>query len=157
MSEYVCALSGVEADEEDLVTGGEDDLDDLPVGWTKITIQRRLLNPRWIEVQQAKEALVEVTLSQIPEEAREQMRPLISVQVDAQFAALEASIEEFVTDSDEVYVAPPESDKMLATEYFDIRDRLGLSNENFGGEDDGEDEDEDADEEAADEEEEEGR
>jgi hypothetical protein len=134
MSEYVCALSGVEADENDLVEGG-DDLEDLPVGWTKITVQRRLLNPRWYEVQQAKAALVEVTLAQIPEEAREQMRPLITVQVDAQFAALEASIDEYVVDSDEVYVAPPESDKALAAEYFDIRDRLGLSNEDFGSED----------------------
>lgn len=135
MSEYVCALSGVEADEEDLVADAEDDLSDLPVGWTKITIQRRLINPRWVEVQQAKEALVEVTLSQIPEEARDQMRPLISVQVDAQFAALEANIDEFVTDTDEVFVAPPETDKALAAEYFDIRDRLGLPNDTFGGED----------------------
>ena len=89
MSDYVCALSGVEADDTELVEGS-DDLGDLPVGWTKITVQRRLLNPRWYEVQQAKGALVEVTLSQLPEEMREQMRPLITVQVDAQFAALEA-------------------------------------------------------------------
>lgn len=136
MSEYVCALSGVEADEDDLVVDAEDDLSDLPVGWSRITIERRLLNPRWLEVQQAKEALVEVTLSQLPEEAREQMRPLVTVQVDAQFAALESSIEEYVTDTDEVFVAPPETDKALAAEYFEIRDRLGLSNDAFGGEDD---------------------
>ncbi|MEY2983318.1 MAG: hypothetical protein RL562_3545, partial [Planctomycetota bacterium] len=36
MSEYVCALSGVEADEDDLVVGSDDELSDLPVGWTKI-------------------------------------------------------------------------------------------------------------------------
>lgn len=135
MSDYVCALSGAEANEDDLVEGADDDLSDLPVGWTKITVQRRLLNPRWLEVQQAKEALVEVTLMQLPEEARDQMRPLITVQVDAQFAALEATIEEYTTDTDEVYVAPPESDKALAAEYFDIRERLGLSNEGFGEED----------------------
>jgi len=34
-------------------------------------------------------------------------------------------------------VAPPETDKALATEYFEIRDRLGLSNEGFGGDDEG--------------------
>ena len=147
MSEYECALSGVEADEDDLVAGVDDDLADLPVGWTKITVQRRLFNPRWLEVQQAKEALVEVTLAQLPEEAREQMRPLITVQVDAQFAALEASIEEYITDTDEVYVAPPETDKALATEYFEIRDRLGLSNEGFGGGDDEGSADEDGEEE----------
>ena len=131
MSEYVCTISGVEADEEDLVEGS-DDLGDMPVGWTKVTLQRRMYNPRWLEVQQAKEALVEVTLSQLPEEAREQMRPLISIQVDAQFAALEASIEEFALEEEEIFVSPPESDKALAAEYFEIRDRLGLSNEGFG-------------------------
>jgi hypothetical protein len=54
MSEYVCALSGVEADEDDLVESTDDDLSDLPVGWTKITVQRRLISPRWLEVQDAK-------------------------------------------------------------------------------------------------------
>ena len=137
MSEYVCTISGVEADEEDLVEGS-DDLGDMPVGWTKITVQRRLYNPRWLEVRQAKEALVEVTLAQLPEEARDQMRPLVSSQVDAQFAALEASIEEFVLDEEEIFVAPPESDKALAAEYFEIRDRLGLSNEGFGDDTDSE-------------------
>lgn len=142
MSEYVCALSGAEADEEDLVEDADDELSDLPVGWTKITVQRRMLNARWLEVQQAKEALVEVTLAQIPEEAREQMRPLITVQVDAQFAALEATIEEYTVEEEEVFVAPPESDKALAAEYFEIRERLGLSNDSFGGDDaeDGEEE-----------------
>lgn len=134
MSEYVCGISGVEADEEDLIESS-DDLGDMPIGWTKITLQRRLYNPRWLEVRQAKEALVEVTLSQLPEEARDQMRPLIAIQVDAQFAALEASIEEFVIDEEEVFVAPPESDKALAAEYFEIRDRLGLTNDVFGEDD----------------------
>ena len=142
MSEYVCSLSGAEADEDDLVDGVDDSLADLPVGWTKITIQRRMINARWVEVQQAKEALVEVTLAQIPEEARDQMRPLITVQVDAQFAALETTIDEHTVEEEEVFVAPPESDKALATEYFEIRERLGLSNEGFGGDDaeDGEEE-----------------
>jgi hypothetical protein len=134
MSEYVCGISGVEADEEAFIEGS-DDLGDMPVGWTKITLQRRLYNPRWLEIRQAKEALVEVTLSQLPEEARDQMRPLIAIQVDAQFAALEASVEEFVIDEEEVFVAPPESDKALAAEYFEVRDRLGLTNDVFGEDD----------------------
>lgn len=139
MSEYVCTISGVEADDEELVEGS-DDLGDMPVGWTKITLRRRLYNPRWLEVRQAKEALVEVTLSQLPEEAREQMHPLVSIQVDAQFAALEANIEEFVLEEEDVFVAPPESDKALAAEYFEIRDRLGLTNEGFGESDNVEEE-----------------
>jgi hypothetical protein len=130
-NEYVCALSGVEAEDEDLVLGGEDEVGDLPVGWSRITIQRRTVNPRWTEIQQGKAAMVEVTLMQIPEEAREQMRPLITLQVDAQFAALEGGTEEFTTEDEVFFVAPPESDKALAAEYFELRDRFGLSNEAF--------------------------
>ena len=129
-SEYVCALSGVEADEADLVTA-DDDGGDLPLGWSRITIQRRVANPRWNEVQQGKAAVVELTLMQIPEEAREQMRPLIAIQVDAQFAALEDATEEYLLDEEVVFVAPPESDKALAKEYLEIRDRFGLPNEAF--------------------------
>jgi hypothetical protein len=137
-SDYVCALSGVEPDDDDLVEAS----DDLPVGWTRVTFERRLPNPRYIEIQQAKAALVEVTLGQIPEEAREQMRALVAVQVDAQFAALEASTEEWELDEEVVFVAPPETDAALATEYLELRDRFGLSNEGFGtgDEDDTEDE-----------------
>lgn len=136
-SDYVCALSGVEPDDDDLVEA----TDDLPVGWTRITFQRRLPNPRYEEIQQAKAALVEVTLGQIPEEAREQMRPLVAVQVDAQFAALEANTEEWVMDEEVIFVAPPETDAALASEYLELRDRFGLSNEGFKVDDEDETED----------------
>lgn len=136
-SDYVCALSGVEPDDDDLVEA----TDDLPVGWTRITFQRRLPNPRYEEIQQAKAALVEVTLGQIPEEAREQMRPLVAVQVDAQFAALEANTEEWVMDEEVIFVAPPETDAALASEYLELRDRFSLSNEGFKVDDEDETED----------------
>ena len=136
-SDYVCALSGVEPDDEDLVEAS----DDLPVGWTRITFQRRLPNPRYEEIQQAKAALVEVTLGQIPEEAREQMRPLVAVQVDAQFAALEANTEEWVMEEEVIFVAPPETDAALASEYLELRDRFSLSNEGFKVDDEDETED----------------
>jgi hypothetical protein len=134
MSEYVCALSGVEPDDDDIVES-DDGAGDLPVGWTKVTFQRRLPNARFTEIQQAKAALVEVTLGQIPEEARDQMRPLVAVQVDAQFAALEANTDEWVLDEEVVFVAPPETDAALATEYLELRDRFGLSNDGFKADD----------------------
>ena len=150
MTEYVCSLSGVEAEAEDVVDDAQDSLGDLPVGWTKVTFQRRLMNPRWDEIQQAKDLLVQAALEQIPEEARENAAPVVEIQIDAQFAALEASFRaavgpvfsdfvrnarlanplSFVEQSrliDEVvYVAPPELDRALASEFYSVRDRLGL-------------------------------
>jgi len=141
MSEYVCALSGVEADDETLVEA-EDGAGELPEGWTKITFQRRVPNPRYLEIQQAKGALVEVTLSQIPEEARGQMRPLVAVQVDAQFAALESNTDEWILDEEVVYVSSPEADAAVATEYLELRDRFGLSNEGLKADEDTDEEQE---------------
>lgn len=70
--EYECAISGQVEDaglEEDA-----DGLDDLPVGWTKITFHRRAWNPKWQTIQAVKEAGVETMLQSIPEEYREEQR-----------------------------------------------------------------------------------
>lgn len=130
MSEYVCALSGTEADEDALVES-TDEAGSLPEGWTKVTFQRRVLNPRWFDIQNAKEALVEVTLSQIPEEAREQMRPLVTIQIDAQFAALEGNVDEYLLEEETVFVSPPQDDEAVAAEFMELRERFGLSNAAF--------------------------
>jgi hypothetical protein len=126
MTEYVCSLSGVEAEDDELLEDGDDALGDMPLGWTKVTFQRRLMNPRWEEIQQAKEALVQVALSQVPEEAREQAAPVVAMQIDAQFAALESNTDRYVVFDETIYVAPPELDRALAAEFYSVRDRLGL-------------------------------
>lgn len=128
--EYVCALSGAEA-EEDALVESTDEAGSLPVGWTKVTFQRRVVNPRWFDIQNAKEALVEVTLSQIPEEAREQMRPLVTIQIDAQFAALEGNVDAFLLEEETVFVSSPQEDEAVATEFMELRERFGLSNDAF--------------------------
>jgi hypothetical protein len=124
-TEYVCSLSGVEADDTEVLEGS-DDLGAMPVGWTRVTFQRRLINPRWEEIQQGKEALINVALSQVPEEHREDARVLIALQIDAQFATLEAGTDRYAVYDEVIYVAPPELDRTLATEFFSIRERLGL-------------------------------
>lgn len=123
MTEYECALSGEVAEKADLIV---DEDDDLPVGWTRITIERRTINPRWVYVQNVKAALVEAALMQVPEEAREQMYPLMAMQIEAQFAALEAQTEQYEIVPEVVFVAPVESDEQLATEYNEIRAKFGL-------------------------------
>lgn len=126
MTEFICSLSGVEAEEEELIDDAEDSLGAMPVGWTKVTFQRRLTNPRWEDIQQGKEALVQVAMSQIPEESREAALPVVTLQIDAQFAALEAQTEPYVVFDEVIYIAPPEMDRALAAEFYSVRDRLGL-------------------------------
>jgi hypothetical protein len=127
MSEYVCALSGAECDEDDLVMDDNGDgLGDLPLGWTRLTLARRVLNPRYEQIQLAKRALVDAALSQMPEEVREQTRPLVAIQIDAQFAALEQSVDEYDTVVETVFISPPEDSKIIAKEFFGLRESLGL-------------------------------
>ena len=84
------------------------------------------MNPRWEEIRQGKEVLVETALSQVPEENKEAARVLVTLQIDAQFVALEAATERYVTYDEVIYVAPPELDRALASEFFSVRERLGL-------------------------------
>lgn len=118
MSEYECALSG---------EVGDDEMGEMPLGWTTITLERKLPNPEWMEIQQAKAALVEATLAQMPEEAREIMRPLVAIQIRAQFAALEADTDEFEMTTEVVHISSPERDAQVMSAYNEIRERLGLA------------------------------
>ena len=125
---FICSLSGVEAPETEILP---DDLADglglLPVGWTRITIERRLPAPEWQEIQQVKSIMAEAASQQLPKDQQipEAIRA-IQIQVAAQFASLEANLSPFSNMKEVLFLAPPELDPALATEFFDIRDRLGL-------------------------------
>ena len=124
---FTCALSGVEAASEEVLPDAyADDLGLMPAGWTRITVERRLPNPEYAEVQQVKGGMVEAMLQQIPEDDRPEAHRAVALQVAAQFAALEAELEVFVNMSEVIFVAPPEWDAVMAREFFDIRRRLGL-------------------------------
>ena len=126
MSELVCALSGEEPDTETLVEDENDEFDGMPEGWTKITFERRYLNPRVREIRQAKRMLVNAALSQMPEEAREDMLPFVTIQIDAQFAALEQATPDFLVERESVYVSDPADNRLVAEEYNNLRSTLGL-------------------------------
>ena len=136
MTEFECALSGEVTDAE---TGTE-----IPVGWTRVTIERRIPSFRWEEIQRGKATMIQASLTQLPEEAREVMLPLIALEMDARFAALEATVEEWETITEVVFISPPERDALVMNEYNQIRDKLGLDLLEL---DSDEDEDEDLDEE----------
>ena len=122
MSDFECALTGrmaeaVEADDRD-------GMKDLPAGWTKITISRRQVNPRWAMLMQVQNAMIEGALSQVPPELQEIQRIVISSQVEAQFHMLMKDTPTYVADvEDEVYI----SDSAEVTDTMnEIREMLGL-------------------------------
>ena len=141
MSEFVCALTGEEAEPQDLVEG-DADFDGMPLGWTRVTIERRTLNPRFVEVMQAKRMLVQAALSQMPEEARPSMAALVGIQIDAQFAALVDLTPEHAVERDTIYISDPADNTVLAREWNGMRDTLGLASVELEDENENEDDEE---------------
>lgn len=100
MSEFECALTGVV--ESGAEASSADGLDTLPVGWVKITIARRTYNPKWLMIQQVKEAMIEGLMSQMPADLPEVQRYAVVMQVEAQFHGLEKDTPMYVKDVDDV-------------------------------------------------------
>ena len=123
MSEYVCAFTGEEAEEEEI----DNDSDDgLPSGWTRITIERRRVTDKWTAIQQTKYALVEAAMQQIPEEHRDANRPLLEIQIEAQFAFLESTVSKYETETEIVYVSPVEGSPEVLKAYNSVREAFGI-------------------------------
>lgn len=127
-----CALSGLLAGEDALeeVASVDDEASGLPVGWTQVTITRRLPNPNHETVQAAKLATFQGLLSQIPKKSRKQYSEIVALQVEAQFAALEdrPGNQPTVLDTVTVFLASPDEDPSgeLGTALDDLAESLGL-------------------------------
>ena len=78
--EIYCTLSGLVPTDDDFL-----DLEDplaQPIGWTKITIQRAMVNPRWELLQKVKEAQVQQLQEQIQDtQERESLKDVLELQV----------------------------------------------------------------------------
>tara|TARA_R110000824_G_scaffold88919_2_gene218394 strand:+ start:9 stop:473 length:465 start_codon:yes stop_codon:yes gene_type:complete len=125
---FVCSLSGVTAPETDIEEArgfGEG----TPDGWVKITIQRYFLNPKWGAIQQVKAGLFNQLIEQIPEEDREVAAINVALQIEAQYASLEDQTDKFVQEEEDIFIAPPESDSAIFTEYNKLRALMGLEAE----------------------------
>ena len=121
---YECAISGVE---EEASVEASAPLGGLPLGWFKITFIRQVMNPKWIAIQQLKEAMTTNVLNQIPKaEDREIQQVAVTLQVEAQFAALEAATPKYLTQEEVVYTAPPEAEEAICDVFNEIREPLGL-------------------------------
>ena len=122
--EYECAVSGLTADGETLIT--KDELGTLPRGWTKITIERREYNTKYAAVQDLKAAMVDNIVKQFPEEQRDLQALAISLQVEAQFQGVIAATPEWTAVKEVVYLAPGESSSDLRKVINDLRETLDL-------------------------------
>jgi len=126
--EYECALSGVT--EEGGMSFADDGLGDCPPGWVQVTMKRRLINPKYMAIQQTKENLVALSMQQISgnvsEEVKQVQRTMMEIQVEAQFHAVEAETPPFLTYEEKVFIAPPETNSDLLEAFNEVREGIGL-------------------------------
>ena len=128
--DYYCVLSGLSPQ----VIGEDegDDLADMPNGWLKITIQRRYENPQWQMIQQIKQASMDQMMAQIPEDQQDdEVKEAVSLQIEAQYVALEDRIGRYIVDEEVRYIADPSQSEAIATETKALFDKLELDFADF--------------------------
>jgi len=127
--EYTCCLSGVRPEEEELSIPTSDDLGDIPVGWSRITIQTRVPNPHWLNIQKIKKDLVDELLLQVDDEKKDQARQIMFYQVEAQYASLEAQTSPYFIDERVCFVSNPQTSEQVKEEFDLLLERLDLVEE----------------------------
>ena len=143
--EYECAISGVTV--EGALAFEKDGLGALPPGWTKLTVERREVNMKWMAIRDLKEAMMANLVKSLPEEQREMQTLAISLQLDAQFSGLEAATPIYETYKEIVYLAPRDASPGIKRVIDSLRNDLGLEDlvyEDATAEDDAEEAEEEA-------------
>lgn len=126
--DYVCTLSGVTPLEHEEI---EDDEDDLPLGWFKVTIVKRELNPEWIYHQEFKSAKIDGLLQQIEEQHRKEARPMIAHDISAQYAGYEQGLDQYIDLEDTVFMAPSTRSGAINDEIVKVLTNLDMDSEYF--------------------------
>ena len=126
--EYECALSGVSS--EGSIPYAGDGMDDCPPGWVQVTLKRRLVNPKYVAIQQTKAGLLQMSAQQIPAnvpaEARAAQMAMLSIQVEAQFHGVESETPPYLTYEEQVFISPPETNPDLLEAFNEVREGVGL-------------------------------
>lgn len=137
MAEYECSLTGTVMEGSEPDTHTKDD--DLPVGWTKITIVRRAYNPSFLMIQQVKNRLVQGLIAQLPPELQATEELAVRFQVEAQFASLEANTPRYERDIEETVYLSDTGDVLES--FNEVRELLGLEKLVFENDEDEDDDD----------------
>ncbi len=132
-SSFECCLSGKIASFAEPVTDDardEEDLDEMPVGWIRVVVQRRGVSPLWVEIQKRKARQFAGVQAQIPPDLSdadraEAMRDA-EVGVDAAFFAIEMGTPKYIVVEDEAYVANPDADKQVQAAWAQVASALGV-------------------------------
>lgn len=136
---YECALSGIQAEASVPFTG--DELNDLPVGWTEVRVSRRVFNPKWVLIQQVKDAMIQGLKAQFGEALKDPQQELVlQLQVEAQLYGLEQNTPMYITEVEVAHLAPPDTSAEILEAVNQFREMIGL--EPLAPEEDGEGEDE---------------
>ena len=108
-NDVFCAFTGNMPDENDLPIEHpleDEDLTDLPLGWSRITIQTRTANPAWQEIVAVEEAMIGQVVQGLPKAQRKAAMVGVRVQVAAQLAALKAATAPYMIETEVAHVAP---------------------------------------------------
>lgn len=139
MSEYVCDLSGVSAPDAALVTDDASDdlgLDELPVGWVRVQIARRVFNQEYRAILAFEDSLVAGQLASFPADSPEDQKVAAEKQLrigaKAMTAALKAVTPKYLTVVEEVIVATPEHQPKVLEAFVEATEKLGFSEEQLG-------------------------
>lgn len=131
-SDYVCAISGRSPKDTDLILDADDsdDLDTLPIGWVRVTVERRGVNTAWLALQGVKARALANMVGQVPDEISEEEKAMFRgdmvVMVDAQFFAIEAATPRYSTESVVLVVRNPDEDAGVAAEWGKVAAALGF-------------------------------
>lgn len=108
-SQYQCVLSGLRpTDVEATIVEhalNDEDLGDLPVGWFELRVRRRVPNDRWLMIQAVKAELVKRQMAAVSAEQHADALPVVTLSIDAGYAALEAITPPYLVVEEVVYLA----------------------------------------------------
>lgn len=141
--EYECALTGVT--EPGAHPESSDGLDDLPVGWTKVHMQRRCWNPKWLLLQKVKETIIEQLVGRYPADQQAVQRAAVTIQIESQYHAYESDLSMYLIDVDDTVFLSDSGE--VAGSINELREMVGLEplkeeeEEEEGDEDEDEDDD----------------
>ena len=130
MEDITCAFSGKQPKEQEYIES-PDELGEMPVGWTRVTLQTRKENPEWGMMQAVKMAMAQQLEDQIVGDSLGDnelniAKISIKLQVEAQFAALEDRIPQYLVDERTTYISNPSGNDEMSEMYDKLLESLDL-------------------------------